>query len=51
MVVVKNGQVLFGLGVLKSAVYQRIDEMSWFFLHAETNLGKLKVTLVIIGWP
>ena len=32
MMLVKNGQVLFGLGALKSAVYQeRIDEMSWFF--------------------
>ena len=48
--VVKNGCGLLGLGILKSAVSQEpIDKMDWFFLHADTNLGKLKVTLISIS--
>ena len=48
MVLVKNGRGLLGLWTLKSAFYQEgIDEMS-LFLHADTNLGKLKVTLIIV---
>ena len=50
MVVVKKGDGLLGLGTLKSIVSQEwIDELGWF-LHADTNLGKVKVTLIIIGW-
>ena len=46
--VVKNG--FLGLRTLKSAVFQEWM-MKWAdFLHADTNLGKLKVTLIIIGW-
>ena len=44
MVVLKNGHSSLSLGILKSALSQEwIDEMSWF-LHANTDLGKLKVT-------
>ena len=39
VVVIKNGHRLLGHGALKSD-----------FLHADTNLGKIKVTLIIIGW-
>ena len=39
VVVIKNGHRLLGHGTLKSD-----------FLHAVTNLGKIKVTLIIIGW-
>ena len=50
MVVVRNGHGLLVLGTLKSAVSQEwIDEIA-DFLHADSNLGKLKVTLIIIGW-
>ena len=47
MVVVKNGRSLLGLRTLKYTVSQE-----WWadFLHADTNSGKLKVTLIIIGW-
>ena len=47
--VVKNGHGLLGLGTLKSALSRElVDEMNWFFA-ADTNLGKLKVTLIIIS--
>ena len=47
VVVVKNGRGLLGRGTLKSALSRElVDEMSWFFA-ADTNLGKLKVTLII----
>ena len=50
MLVVENGCSLLGLGTLKSAVSQEwIDEMSWY-LPAHTNLGKLNITSIIIGW-
>ena len=46
---VKNGHCLLGLGTLKSAVSQElIDEWAGFF-QADTNLGKLEITLIIIG--
>ena len=48
--VIKNRHGIIGLGALKSALSQEwIDEMSCF-LHADSNLGQLKVTLIIIGW-
>ena len=48
MVVIENGRGLVGLRTLKSAVSQ---PMNWAdFLHADTNLWKLKITLIIIGW-
>ena len=50
MVVVKNGYGLLGLGTLKSAVYYKDQLMKWAdFLYAGTNLGKLKVTLIIFS--
>ena len=50
MVVIKNGHGLLDRGTLKSAVHKN-ELMNWAdFLHADTNLGKLKVTLIIIGW-
>ena len=49
MVVIKNGCGLLGLGTLKSAVSQEwTDELGWFLL-TDTNLWKLRVTLIIIG--
>ena len=47
MVVVENGHGLLGLGTALSQEW--IDEMGWF-LHADTNLRKLKVTSIITGW-
>ena len=48
--VIKNRHGILGLGTLKSALSkERIEEMSCF-LHADSNLGQLKVTLIIIGW-
>ena len=48
MVVIENGRGLVALRTLKSAVSQ---PMNWAdFLHADTNLWKLKITLIIIGW-
>ena len=51
MAMVKNGcDILLGHETLKSAASQEwIDVKSWF-LHADTNLGRLKITLTIIGW-
>ena len=50
MVVVKNGCGLLILGSLKSAIYYKEKLMKWAeFLYDDTNLGKLKVTLVIIS--
>ena len=46
MVVVKSGCGFFGLGTLKFALLMKWGD----FLHGDTNLGKLKVTLIIIGW-
>ena len=47
---VKNGCDFLGLGTLKSAVYYKDQLMKWAdFLYADTNLGKLKVTLIIIS--
>ena len=40
----KNGWGLFGFRALKSAVSQSAD-----FFYADTNVGKLKVTLIILG--
>ena len=48
MVVVENGCGLLILGTLKSAVYYKEKSMNWAdFLYADTNLGKLKATLII----
>ena len=50
MVVIKNGCGLLGLGTL-NLLHLKNESMNWAnFLHAVTNLGKLKVTLIIIGW-
>ena len=47
----RNRHGLFGLGTVKSAVYFKNELMkSADFLCADTNLGKLIVTLIIIGW-
>ena len=49
VVVVKNVCDLLILGTLKS-VYYKEKLMEWAdFLYADTNLGKLKVTLIIIS--
>ena len=46
---VKNGRDLLGLRTLESAIPKKlIDGMNWL-LHAGTNLGKLKVILIVIG--
>ena len=45
VIVVKNGCGLLDQGILKSAITQEsFDEMS------NTNLGKINVNLIIIGW-
>ena len=49
MVVLKNWHGLLGLGILKSAVSQEIVDEWTDFLHADTNIGKLKVTLISIS--
>ena len=50
VVVVKDVCDLLILGTLKSAVYYKEKLMEWAdFLYADTNLGKLKVTLIIIS--
>ena len=50
MVVMKNGCGLLGLGTLK-LLYLKNKWINWAdFLHADTKLCKLKVTLIIIGW-
>ena len=50
MVVVKNGCGLVILGTLKPAVYYKEELMKWAdFLYVDTNLGKLKVTLIIVS--
>ena len=49
----KNGRNFIGHGTLKSVVSQEwIDELKdWIdLLYADANLGKLNVTLIIIGW-
>ena len=44
MVVIKIAHGPVGLGTVKSAVSQEwINELGSFFLHADTNLGKLKL--------
>ena len=48
VVVVKNGHGLSGFGTLKSAVLQALMKCAGF-LYADTNLEKLKVTLIIIS--
>ena len=49
VVVVKNRRGLLVLRTLKSVASQRpVDEIA-DFLYADTNLGKLKVTLIIIS--
>ena len=48
VVVVKNGHGLLDFRTLKSAVLQRLIKCA-DFLYADTNLGKLKVTLTIIS--
>ena len=51
VVVLKNGCGFLGLGTLKSAVCYKDQLMKWAdFLYADANLGKLKVTLIIIGY-
>ena len=50
MVLVKTQSGLLGLGTLKSAVSQELIDERANFVHADTNLGKLKVTITIIGW-
>ena len=36
---------------LQNLLYLKNELMKWAdFLHADTNLGKLKVTLIILGW-
>ena len=48
---VKNGCGFLGLGTLKSAVYYKDQLMKLAdFLYADRNLGKLKVTLIIISY-
>ena len=50
VVVVKNGHSLLGPGTLKPVACQN-RLIKWVdFLHADTNLGKLKFTLLIFGW-
>ena len=50
MVVIKSGRDLLILGTLKSALSQeQIDQLA-DVLHADTSFGKLKITLIIIGW-
>ena len=47
VVKIKNGYGFLGVGTLKSAVFQEY----WAdVLHADIHLGKLKVTLIIVGW-
>ena len=49
VVVVKNGCGLLNQWTLKSSISQELfDELIWY-LHADTNLGKLNVNLIIIG--
>ena len=53
MVLVKNGRSVLDHRTLKSAIYIYLKNelMKWAdFLHADTNLGKLNVNLIIIGW-
>ena len=51
MVVGKSEDSLFYLGTLKFGVLQEWnDEIGWFFAYwYQSNLGKLEVTLIIIG--
>ena len=47
---VKNRCDHFGQGIQRSSVSQKqTDRVTWF-LHADTNLRKLKVTLIIFWW-
>ena len=51
MAVVRNGHgILLSLGTLKYTSSQDWINVKVDFLHADTNLGRLKVTLIIIGW-
>ena len=51
VVVAKNGHGFLALGALESTLYQEwIDEMSRLSVDPDTNLEKLKITLLIIGW-
>ena len=51
VVVVKNGSSLLDHWTLKSTIYLKNELMKWGdFLHADTNLGKLNVNIIIIGW-
>ena len=50
MVVIKNGCSLLGLGIL-NLLYVKNESINWAdFLHAGTNLQKLKLALISIGW-
>ena len=50
MVVIKNGCSLLGLGIL-NLLYVKNESMNWAdCLHAGTNLQKLKLALISIGW-
>ena len=49
--VFKNVNGLLGLGTLKYKIYLKIELMkSADFFNVDTNLGKLKVSLIVIGW-
>ena len=49
--VFKNVNGLLGLGTLKYKIYLKNELMkSADFFNVDTNLGKLKVSLIVIGW-
>ena len=53
-VVFKNVNGLLRLGALKYKIYLKNELMKWAdFFNVDTNLGKLKVSLIVIGraWP
>ena len=50
--VVKNEHDLWGHGNLKLLYYLKSDWVNCAdFLHADTDLGKLKVNSIVRGWP
>ena len=49
--VFKNVNGLLGLGTLKYKIYLKNELMkSADFFNVDTNLGKLKVSLIVVGW-
>ena len=48
---IENGMDMTTLvtGIRSSVSLGGINEINWFFMHADTNSGKLKVTLIICG--